>query len=950
MKQKFYKKLQTSALSLLLLLGLAIGQTQAQNNALDFDGTDDYVSVPHTAARDFGTGDFTTECWFNSSGTGNIPALISWRSAGPVVNSYALYFNSSNNNILVLMGGSNAIVASNAVVTNTWQHIAVTRASGILRVYLDGTLVYTSTSPAYTSNVNNGTFPMTIGRDNGNPTQTQFNGQIDEVRIWNVARTCSEIKANLNNELTGLETGLVAYYNFNQGTAGGDNTGLTTLNDGVTVPNNGTLTNFNGLDGSVDGGATSNWVDASANGVSGTTPIPQPEINVTAAASGGTNDVGGHTAGTPVTFTYTIQNTGGGDLMLTGGSPLVAESGDAAFTVSTQPSISTITGASSTTFVITYTPVANTVSSTLFTIANTDCDEGTYTFTLTGKGINATPTLKRGNMLTSTDAGFVDAGNATALNFERTNTFSIEAWVKTSDTDGFIFGKAVPGATAQGYSLVFISSKISFGMNNDLSTGNSIGISTVANYNDNAWHHVVGTYDGSSTAAGLTIYVDGVAVPTTANPTALTGDIANAGNAQIGTALAGSLDEVRIWNTTLTQDDIRENMHLTLKGSETGLVGYYQFNEDTGNAIDAIDGNNGVLTGATRATSEVEVSNGFSKKTTVGAAGTPGTNEISISTTNLAIDFGATAPNGDVWVYYLNDTPIADDIVGVNSNSDRHWVVRNFGTNLTGLDIASMTFQVPNHNIISALDETTPANLKIYKRGSADFLLADWAEVGEVTSASNTSKQVVLDGTAGTAVSSFSQFVVTSAGTSPLPVTLLTFEAERSNQEEVQLTWATASEIDNLGFEIEMSEDGQTFAQVGFVDGVGNSSALRNYAFTHNNSKAAYYRLKQKDLDGSFSRSQLRFVEALQSVRKLAVYPNPTVGNITLSLGEYFPAEEQVTVQLLDARGGLILSGSSTLDKTAQALNEQLSNAPKGLYFLQIQTKTERFVKRIMVQ
>ena len=68
------------------------------------------------------------------------------------------------------------------------------------------------------------------------------------MRIWNVARTQSEINSNMPNELSLPQSGLVAYYKFNQGIANGNNTSITTLIDEIGI-NNGTLI-----------GISSNWI------------------------------------------------------------------------------------------------------------------------------------------------------------------------------------------------------------------------------------------------------------------------------------------------------------------------------------------------------------------------------------------------------------------------------------------------------------------------------------------------------------------------------------------------------------------------------------------------------------------------------------------------------------------------------------------------------------------
>ena len=84
---------------------------------------------------------------------------------------------------------------------------------------------------------------MYIGENPSGVVQ-QFTGTIDEVRVWNVAHTQSQIAASMYSELSGTESGLVAYYNFNQGVAGGTNTTITSLADVTSNANNASISNF----------------------------------------------------------------------------------------------------------------------------------------------------------------------------------------------------------------------------------------------------------------------------------------------------------------------------------------------------------------------------------------------------------------------------------------------------------------------------------------------------------------------------------------------------------------------------------------------------------------------------------------------------------------------------------------------------------------------------------
>ena len=107
-----------------------------------------------------------------------------------------------------------------------------------------------------------------------------FDGAIDEVRIWDIALTSTEILANMNTEICPDANGLVAYYQFNEGTANGSNNGLTTLPELVNG-NDGTLNSF------TLSGATSNWTTgASLSSFTIDTNVSENAGILTAAQSG----------------------------------------------------------------------------------------------------------------------------------------------------------------------------------------------------------------------------------------------------------------------------------------------------------------------------------------------------------------------------------------------------------------------------------------------------------------------------------------------------------------------------------------------------------------------------------------------------------------------------------------------------------------------------------------
>mgnify|MGYP000877331085 CR=1 FL=1 len=166
------------------------------------------------------------------------------------------------------------ISATGALTLNTWQHVAATYDGANLRIFVNGVQVGTAAS---TAPINPGaTYQLTIGNWSQSNTRG-FIGKIDEVRIWNIALSQSTITAMQNQLYCGNETGLIAYYRFDQGVDGANNAGVTTLNDGSPNANNGTLVGF------TLNGATSNWVQGKT-GLSACVPVTcfQPAgLNVT---------------------------------------------------------------------------------------------------------------------------------------------------------------------------------------------------------------------------------------------------------------------------------------------------------------------------------------------------------------------------------------------------------------------------------------------------------------------------------------------------------------------------------------------------------------------------------------------------------------------------------------------------------------------------------------------
>ena len=641
------------------------------------------------------------------------------------------------------------------------------------------------------------------------------------------------------------------------------------------------------------------------------------------------------------TLTYTIQNTGTGNLTLTGTAPnYVTLSGSSDFSVISQPSSNIIAAGGAVTFTVKLLPTgANGVKTATVSITNDDSNENPYTFAIQGYKVNAIPDTKRGNMVTLDGVNQYIAITSNPL--AAATNMTIEAWLYPTNLSDW--ARVIDFGNLPGDNMFLTSSYWGSGglprFAINVGGGGEEIVESTTPFTLNTWTHIAVTLSGTTAI----MYLDGVNVGQNNafmnTPSSLGATVNNwFGKSQYPDPyLGGSLDEVRIWNTARTQAQIRENMHLTLSGVESGLVAYYQFNETTGNAIDAVSGNNGTLVSVNRSASTVSVGKGVSKTVVVTSVGAG--SEIDLTNTQMEIDFsaGSANPNGEIVISQItSETPYQNTNASVNTTSC-YWIVRNFGVN-TGLAFDNLKFQIPNHNTISTADQTTPTNLKLYHRSTN--VGGTWAEIGGANSANNTTKQINFDVPTNT---SFSEFIIGST-ISPLPITLITFNGERIEKagertEEVKLTWATASEVNNKGFEVQVSEDAQNYKAIAFIEGRGNSTTVSSYRLAVSNSNDGYYRLKQLDFDGKFSYSPIVFVEGIEFLK---VYPNPNNGTFKVVCGTQTTADKlDLPARLLNAQGVEVWRGIQTEVKT---------NLPAGMYFLHTTVAGKNRVTKVIIE
>ena len=182
----------------------------------------------------------------------------------------------------------------------------------------------------------------------------------------------------------------------------------------------------------------------------------------------------------------------------------------------------------------------------------------------------------------------------------------------------------------------------------------------------------------------------------------------------------GAIDEVCIWNTNLSQEEIRELRHMTRTGDipyTDDLVSYYQFNiEGITDVNDRIGTNHAVLnSGATKIVSTAPVGEGNSDRIYVSGAG-----EVNFPNSETTITFAdGTSIEGEMVLTRIHLEP--DSLPSTNPNTGNYWVLNNYGAgDFTGIE--SIRFKVHD-----ASPEGEPENALLFVRGENEEL-NNWEE------------------------------------------------------------------------------------------------------------------------------------------------------------------------------------------------------------------------------
>ncbi len=522
------------------------------DNALAFDGANDYIAVTDMSFN--GSSQISISAWVNITNFSNYGTIFAKIDA---TDHGELFFRISNNGkphfaVCTNVAGVWPSVYGTTVLTpGEWYYITGTYDGTQLKMYVNGNLENTVNHSG--TIVSSGAAATKIGTlsSGGLP----FHGKIDEISIWTKPLNEAEIQSAMKSPLNGTESGLRVYYNFNNGIAGGTNTGLTILNDITQNGNNGTLNTF-ALTGS-----NSNWVESRAG--------MRPEF---VAASGLANSiiVKIKCGGNPDTYLLTVSEDALLRTPITGYNRRNMGNGTEV----------TITGLDkNTTYYFDVWAVKNGQISPNMGINS----KATQLYTTQGSALS----------FDGTD-DYVDCGTGTSLNM--TSAFTLEAWINPNHLNYHTIISKGNAAGTEGYTFYIWNGQFYLTLHNKSGYG-----CTVSGLKANEWQHVAVVWDGNNKAKFYRngVFIQEVTAVATAGIISSPASTFKIGEDYCGSnTFNGAIDEVHVWNTARSNKEIRQYMERELTGTETGLMAYYNFNEETGTTAENLTVNNldGTLT------------------------------------------------------------------------------------------------------------------------------------------------------------------------------------------------------------------------------------------------------------------------------------------------------------------------------------------------------------------
>lgn len=272
----------------------------------------------------------------------------------------------------------------------------------------------------------------------------------------------------------------------------------------------------------------------------------------------------------------------------------------------------------------------------------------------------------------------------------------------------------------------------------------------------------------------------------------------------------------------------------------------------------------------------------------------------------------------------------------VQARMGRTWRVSEVTLAGAATDVGAVTVSFD----LTGLGPVTASHLRLLVDTNNDGLFSDETPISGATSVGGN----VYQFTNITALNNQTRFTLgtINKNVTPLPITLVSFNAELNDHRTVDLQWVTASETNNDHFTVERSSDLNSWTPVSTVQGAGNSNSLLHYVSEDQTPMQGvnYYRLKQTDLDGAFTYSDIRSVLVEQGA-EITLFPNPAKDQVVINRGG------NATIMISNTLGQALSLEQVVSENSTQV---SVSGLPAGSYFVTILENGERISKKLIVE
>ncbi len=267
----------------------------------------------------------------------------------------------------------------------------------------------------------------------------------------------------------------------------------------------------------------------------------------------------------------------------------------------------------------------------------------------------------------------------------------------------------------------------------------------------------------------------------------------------------------------------------------------------------------------------------------------------------------------DSWLIWGNDGADIEAVgnkerpASINSRLNREWQIQETGT----VGSVSLTYDLSTINGPTGLGTNNLTRLRLMVDADGDFNSGVTLISPTNTDAINNTVTFTVDFNGSDGF----YYTLGSEEEDALPITLVSFSANKTNDDQILLEWTTAQEINNNFFTIERSADAIHFKAIGQMDGAGNSVDFISYQFTdHNPLKGvSYYRLRQTDYNGVSESTEILRVyipAAKLDVVNYKAYPNPVLRGEELIIEHKGNTQNTIlNYQIYSPGGTLVRSG-----------------------------------------